>query len=204
MNFWPGPRLTQRFPVSAPSLCCSKSLFESLLFLRFDFERVRLVKIGAEFLLGFEWIDNRLSSSSSDDDCRWRFNVLGDNFSLLVVDFLFRFRRLTVFDTWRILWWDDDDDACFECVRFRLVEFVGCSSESTPPCWSSLVSNSGSLRRLLLLIDIASSALNFAWRSVGCGSSSSRNKENIFIRFLFKYRQRSIRLLLLLLIYVRL
>ncbi len=161
--------------MSAPSVCCSKSLFELLRFLEFDFERVWLVKTGAEFLLGFEWIDNRLSSSS-DDDCRWRFKVLGDDFSLRVADFLLRLRRLIVFDTWRTLWWDDDDDACFECVRFRLLELVGCSSDSSPLlpcCWSSFVSISGSLRRLLLLIEIASSALNLAWRGVGCGSSSS-------------------------------
>jgi len=139
----PAPRLTQRFPVSVPSLCCSESLF----FLRLWWE-----KVGAEFLLDLDRMDNRVSSSSSDDDCRWRLYVL------VFEIFSLRLRRLNLFDTWR-----DNDD-----VRFLL---SSCSS---------FRSDSGSIRRLLLLIERVSSALDLAWRVVVVICSSSRIKKYIF------------------------
>lgn len=171
----PVPRRTQRFPVSVvASVRCSGSLCESLRFLRFDLDRVRWFKFGAEFRLDFEWLINRRSSSSSDDDCRWRLNVFGDDFSL-------RFRRLTLFESCRVLCWDDDDD-CFECVRFRCLEFLGSSSSSSITGAAAAESSSGSLRRLFVPVEIASSALNFAWRVVGgwelsSSSSSSSSKK---------------------------
>ncbi len=143
----PGLRLTQRFPVSVLSLCCSVSLF----FLRWWWG-----KIGAEFLFDLDWVDNWLSSSSSsssDEDCRWRLNVL------VFEIFSLRLRRLILFDTWR-----DNDD-----IRFLLSS------------WSSFKSDSGSIRRLWLLIERVSSALDFAWRVVVVACSSSRiKKKEIF------------------------
>jgi hypothetical protein len=157
--------------VSVPSLCCSESVF---------FLRLWCDKIGAEFLLDFDWMDNWLSSSSSsDDDCRWRLNdFVFEIFSL-------RLRRLILFETWR-----DNDD-----VRFLLSS------------WSSFKSDSGSIRRLWLLIERVSSALDLAWRVVVVVvvCSSSRIKINYFydknkLKKKRNYPQYSIRLSL---IYVR-
>ncbi len=131
--------------MSVPSLCGSESLF---------FLRLRWEKIGAEFRFDF----NRLSSSSSsDDDCRWRLNVLlCENFSL-------RRRCLKVVDTRR-----DNDD-----VRFLV---SSCSS---------FKSDSGSIRRLLWPIERVSSALDLAWRVVVI-CSCSKNRNSLFFSFGYK------------------